>query len=92
MFCLGTLRKCVIGGFLCYDTTVQLVEMAPCDFIALVLDLYRIQLAKFWPDENIDLNERHQHELFNAYKRESGSKLLIDKQDHKRSSIRNGMI
>ncbi|CAM6060495.1 unnamed protein product [Sphagnum tenellum] len=60
----------------------QLVEMAPCDFINLVLDPYRSQLAKFWPDEKIDLIERHQQELFNAYKRELGSKLLIDKQDH----------
>jgi hypothetical protein len=48
----------------------QLVEMAPCDFIDSVLDSYRSQLAKFWPDEKIDLIERHQHELFNAYKRE----------------------
>ncbi|CAK9238270.1 unnamed protein product [Sphagnum troendelagicum] len=60
----------------------QLVEMAPCDFIDSVLDPYRSQLAKFWPDEKIDLIERHQQELFNAYKREPGSKLLIDKQDH----------
>ena len=57
----------------------QLVEMAPCDFIDLVLDPYRSQLAKFWPDEKIDLIERHQQELFNAYKREPDSKLFIDK-------------
>ncbi|KAH8941177.1 hypothetical protein BDL97_14G024200 [Sphagnum fallax] len=60
----------------------QLVEMASCDFIDSVLDPYRSQLAKFWPDEKIDLIERHQQELFNAYKREPGSKLFIDKQDH----------
>ncbi len=60
----------------------QLVEMAPCDFIDSVLDPYRSQLAKFWPDENIDLIEQHQQEFFNAYKREPGSKLLIDKHDH----------
>ncbi len=60
----------------------QLVEMAPCDFIDSILDPYRSQLAKFWPDEKIDLIERHQQELFNAYKREPGSKLLIDKHDH----------
>jgi len=40
------------------------------------------KLAKFWPDEKIDLIEGHQQELFNAYKREPNSKLLIDKQDH----------
>jgi hypothetical protein len=57
----------------------QLVEMAPCDFINSVLNPYQSQLAKFWPDEKIDLIERHQQELFNAYKREPGSKLLIDK-------------
>jgi hypothetical protein len=45
---------------------VQLVEMASCDFIDLVFDPYRSQLAKFWPDEKIDLIERHQQELFNA--------------------------
>ncbi len=60
----------------------QLVEMALCDFINSVLDPYRSQLAKFWPDEQIDLIEQHQQELFNAYKREPGSKLFIDKQDH----------
>ena len=60
----------------------QLVEMAPCDFINSVLDLYRSQLAKFWPDEKIDLTEQHQQELFDAYKRKPGSKLLIGKQDH----------
>jgi hypothetical protein len=60
----------------------QLVEMASCDFIDSVLDPYRSQLAKFWPAEKINLIERHQQELFNAYKREPGSKLLIDKQDH----------
>ncbi len=60
----------------------QLVEMAPCDFIDSVLDPYRSQLAKFWPDEKIDFIEQHQQELFNAYKREPASKLLIDKQDH----------
>jgi hypothetical protein len=60
----------------------QLVEMAPCDFIDSVLDPYRSQLAKFWPDEKIDFIEQHQHELFNAYKREPGSKLFIDKQGH----------
>ncbi len=38
----------------------QLVEMAPCDFIDSVLDPYRSQLAKFWPDEKIDFIERHQ--------------------------------
>ena len=60
----------------------QLVEMAPCSFFDFVLNPYISQLAKFWPDEKIDLIERHQQELVNAYKRESGSKLLIDKQDH----------
>jgi hypothetical protein len=60
----------------------QLVEMAPCDFINLVLDPYQNQLVKFWLDEKIDLIERHQQELFNAYKREPISKLFIDKQDH----------
>ncbi len=60
----------------------QLVEMAPCDFIDSVLDPYRSQLVKFWLDEKIDLIEWHQQELFNAYKREPSSKLLIDKQDH----------
>jgi hypothetical protein len=57
----------------------QLVEMASCDFIDSILDPYRSQLAKFWPDEKIDLIERHQQEHFNAYKREPDSKLLIDK-------------
>jgi flagellar biosynthesis protein FliQ len=38
----------------------HLVEMAPCNFINLVLNPYRSQLAKFWPDENIDLIEQHQ--------------------------------
>ncbi|CAM6012093.1 unnamed protein product [Sphagnum balticum] len=57
----------------------QLVEMAPCDFIDSVLNPYRSQLAKFWFDEKIDFIERHQQELFNAYKKEPGSKLLIDK-------------
>jgi hypothetical protein len=57
----------------------QLVEMAPCDFIDSVLNPYRSQLAKFWLDEKIDFIERHQQELFNAYKEEPGSKLLIDK-------------
>jgi hypothetical protein len=38
----------------------QLVEMAPCDFINSVLDPYQSQLAKFWPNEKIDLIERHQ--------------------------------
>ena len=60
----------------------QLVKMAPCDFIDSVFDPYRSQLAKFWPDEKIVLIERHQHKLFNAYKREPGSKLLVDKHDH----------
>ena len=60
----------------------QLVEMAPCDFFDLVLNPYRSQLAKFWPDEKTNLIERHHQELFNAYKREPGSKLLIDKHDH----------
>ncbi len=60
----------------------QLVEMASSDFIDLVLNPYRNQLAKFWPDEKIDLIERHQQELFNAYKKEPGSKLFIDKHDH----------
>ncbi len=60
----------------------QLVEMAPCDFINSVFDPYRNQLAKFWLDEKIDLIERHQQELFNAYKREPSSKLFINKQDH----------
>jgi hypothetical protein len=60
----------------------KLVEMALCDFINSVLDPYGSQLAKFWPDEKIDLIERHQQELFNAYKRKPDSKLLIDKQDH----------
>jgi hypothetical protein len=60
----------------------QFVEMAPCDFINSVLDPYRSQLAKFWPDEKIDLIERHQQEFFNANKREPGSKLFIDKHDH----------
>jgi hypothetical protein len=60
----------------------QLVEMAPCDFINSVLDPYRSQLAKFWLDEKIDLIEQHQQKLFNAYKREPSSKLLIDRQDH----------
>jgi len=59
-----------------------LVEMAPCDFINSVFDPYQNQLVKFWPDEKFDLIERHQQELFNAYKREPSSKLLIDKQDH----------
>jgi hypothetical protein len=53
--------------------------MALCNFIDSILDPYRSQLAKFWHDEKIDLIERHQQELFNAYKREPGSKLLIDK-------------
>ncbi len=66
--------------------------MALCDFIDSVFDPYRSQLTKFWPDEKIDLIERHQQELFNAYKREPGSKLLIDKQDLQCSSIRDGMI
>jgi hypothetical protein len=57
----------------------QLVEMAPCDFIDSVLDPYQSQLEKIWPDEKINLIERHQQELFNAYKKEPGSKLLIDK-------------
>ncbi len=35
----------------------QLVEMAPCDFIDSILDPYRSQLAKFWPDDKIDLIE-----------------------------------
>ncbi len=56
--------------------------MAPCNFINLVLDPYWSQLAKFWFDEKIDLIERHQQELFNTYKKEPGSKPLIDKQDH----------
>ena len=60
----------------------QLVEMALCHFIDSVLDPYRSQSAKFWPDEKIDLFEQHQHDLFIAHKREPGSKLLIDKQDH----------
>jgi len=60
----------------------KLVEMALCDFIDSVLDPYGSQLAKFWPDEKIDLIERHQQELFNAYKRKPDSKLLIDKRDH----------
>jgi len=60
----------------------QLVEMALCNFINLVLDPYQSRLAKFWPDEKIDLIERHQQEFFNAYKKEPNSKLLIDKQDH----------
>ncbi|CAM6007484.1 unnamed protein product [Sphagnum balticum] len=60
----------------------QLVEMARCDFIDSIFNPYRNQLAKFWPNEKIDFIERHQQELFNAYKREPGSKLLIDKQDH----------
>ncbi len=59
-----------------------LVEMAPCDFINSVFDPYQNQLVKFWPDEKFDLIERHEQELFNAYKREPNSKLLIDKQDH----------
>ena len=58
----------------------QLVEVAPYDFIDTFLDPY--QLAKFWPNEKIDLIDQHQHELFNAYKREPGSKLLIDKHYH----------
>jgi hypothetical protein len=60
----------------------QLVEMASCDFIDLVFDPYRSQLAKFWLDDKINLIERHQQELFNAYKREPGSKLLINEEDH----------
>jgi hypothetical protein len=60
----------------------QLVEMAPCNFIDSVFDPYRSQLAKFWLNEKINLIERHQQELFNAYKKEPGSKPLIDKQDH----------
>jgi hypothetical protein len=56
--------------------------MTPCDFIDLILDPYQSQLVKFWPDEKIDLIEWHQQELFNAYKKEPSSKLLIDKQDH----------
>ena len=60
----------------------QLVEMSPYDFIDTVLDPYRSRLTKFWPDEKIDLIDRHQQELFNAYKREPGSKLLIDKHNH----------
>ena len=39
MFCPETFRRRVIGGVLCYDTTVQLVET--------ILDSYRSQLAKF---------------------------------------------
>ncbi len=38
----------------------QLVEMALCNFINLVLDPYQSRLAKFWPNEKIDLIERHQ--------------------------------
>ena len=60
----------------------QLVGMAPCDFIYSVLNPYQSQLAKFWSDEKINLIERHQQELLNAYKREPGSKLLFDEQDH----------
>jgi len=60
----------------------QLVEMAPCNFIDLVFDPYRSQLAKFWPDEKINLVEQHQHELFNVYKKEPSSKFFIDKQNH----------
>jgi hypothetical protein len=60
----------------------HLVEMAPCNFINLVFDPYRSQLAKFWPHEKIDFIEQHQQELFNAFKMEPNSKLLIDKQDH----------
>jgi len=62
--------------------SLQLVEMPLCDFVDSVLDSYRSQLAKFWPDEKIDFIKRHQHELLNAYKRVPGSKLLIDKHDH----------
>jgi hypothetical protein len=60
----------------------QLVEMAPCNLIDLVFDPYRSQLAKFWPNEKIDLVERHQHELFNVYRKEPSSKFFIDKQNH----------
>jgi len=35
----------------------HLVEMASCNFINLILDPYRSQLAKLWPDEKIDLIE-----------------------------------
>ena len=38
----------------------SLVEMAPCDFIDSVLNPYRSQLAKFWPDKKINLIERQQ--------------------------------
>jgi hypothetical protein len=62
--------------------SLQLVEMPLCDFVNSVLDSYRSQLAKFWPDEKTDFIKRHQHELLNAYKTVHGSKLLIDKQDH----------
>ena len=37
----------------------QLIEMAPWDFIDLVLNSYQSELAKFWPDEKIDLIEQH---------------------------------
>jgi hypothetical protein len=67
--------------------SLQLVKMPLCDFVDSVLDSYRSQLAKFWPDEKIDFIKRHQHELLNAYKRVPGSKLLIDKHDLQRSSI-----
>ena len=59
----------------------QLVEMAPCDYIDLVLSPYRSQLTKFLSNEKIHLLEQHELELFNANKREPGSKFLIDKHD-----------
>jgi len=40
--------------------SLQLVEMPLCDFVDSVLDSYRSQLAKFWPNEKIDLIARHQ--------------------------------
>ena len=70
----------------------QLVEMAPCDFIDLVLDPYQSQLAKFWPDEKIDLIERHQQELLNAYRGNSAPSFSLIKRIIQRSSIRDGMI
>ncbi len=47
----------VVFDFAPHVMPFHLVEMAPCNFINSVLDLYRSQLAKFWLDEKIDLIE-----------------------------------
>jgi len=47
----------VVFDFAPHVMPFHLVEMAPCNFINSILDLYRSQLAKFWLDEKIDLIE-----------------------------------